>query len=107
MSSRQQLNIYEKIGEALKSIRMEKNLTLQQVEDKTQVPSATISKAERGKINSSLRWLIHYANALEINPTEIFVRAFQDDFQNKQLERLFERFGPETLKQLNEDKNDT
>lgn len=92
MTSQSQHNIYEKIGRALKSIRLERDLTLKEVEKMTDINIATISQIERGVKNYSLGWIIHYANTLEFNPEEVFIRAFQEDFQNKQLDRLFERF---------------
>lgn len=92
MTSQSQPNIYEKIGGALKSIRIERDLTLKEVEKLTEINSATISQIERGVKNYSLGWIIHYANTLDFNPDEVFIRAFREDFQNKQLDRLFERF---------------
>lgn len=106
MTSQHQQNIYEKIGGALKSIRIEKNMTLKEVENMTSISSATISQAERGKSNPSIGWLIHYANSLEINPNEIFIRAFRDDFQNKQLEKIFERFETYLPEQKNQENNE-
>ncbi len=92
MTSQSQPNIYEKIGGALKSIRLERELTLKEVKEMTDINIATISQIERGVKNYSLGWIIHYANTLGFNPEEVFIRAFQKDFQNKQLDRLFERF---------------
>lgn len=106
MTSQSQHNIYEKIGRALKSIRLERELTLKEVEKMTDINIATISQIERGVKNYSLGWIIHYANTLEFNPEEVFIRAFQEDFQNKQLDKLFERF-EEYLPEIKKNKDNT
>lgn len=92
MISSNEPNIYEKIGNALKSIRVEKKLKLKDIEAISDMNGPTISNIERGKQNVSIGWLIHYANVLEIDPSEIFLRAFKEDFQEKQLEKIYERF---------------
>ncbi|MDJ0332998.1 helix-turn-helix transcriptional regulator [Planococcus sp. S3-L1] len=92
MTSQHEHNVYEKIGSALKSIRLEKKLKLKDIEAISEMNGPTISNIERGKQNVSIGWLIHYANVLEIDPTEIFLRAFKDDFKEKQLEKIYERF---------------
>lgn len=94
MTPNEQLDIYQKIGSAMKSIRKEKKMTLQEIEEKSKLNPATISLVERGKQNFSLGWIIHYCNVLEVNPTEVFLRAFKDDFQEQQLHKMYERFGP-------------
>lgn len=97
MTSPTEPNVYQKIGNALKSIRLEKNLKLKDIEAISEMNGPTISNIERGKQNVSIGWLMHYANVLEIDPTEIFLRAFKDDFQEKQLERMYERFNTYNL----------
>ncbi|WP_341963539.1 helix-turn-helix domain-containing protein (plasmid) [Planococcus maritimus] len=92
MISSNEPNIYEKIGSALKSIRVEKKLKLKDIEAISDMNGPTISNIERGKQNVSIGWLIHYANVLQIDPSEIFFRAFKNDFQQKQLEKIYERF---------------
>ena len=93
MTPKNEKDIYIKIGEALKSIRKEKNLKISDIHAMSEFHSSTISLIERGKQNVSIGWLIHYANILEIDPTEIFLRAFKDDFQEMQLQKMYERFG--------------
>lgn len=100
MPPQNQPDIYKKIGTALKSIRTEKGLKLQDVTNMSEIHSSTISLIENGKQNFSMGWLVHYCNVLEIDPAEIFLRAFKEDFQAQQLNRMFERFGPyETTKE--------
>lgn len=94
MPPQNQPDIYKKIGTALKSIRTEKGLKLQDVTNMSEIHSSTISLIENGKQNFSMGWLVHYCNVLEIDPAEIFLRAFKEDFQAQQLNRMFERFGP-------------
>lgn len=100
MTSQHEPNVYEKIGSALKSIRLEKKLTLKDIETISDMNGPTISIIERGKQNVSIGWLIHYANVLEIDPNEIFIRAYREDFKEKQLEKLYERFN--TYNPINE-----
>ena len=92
MTSNLELDIYQKIGKALKDIRLEKKLTLQQIEKMSDQYATRISKAENGKVNLSIGWIIHYCNVLDINPAEVFTRAFADDFKSKQLDLLFDKF---------------
>lgn len=94
MTSHYEPNIYEKIGGALKSIRLEKKMTLKDIEAISDLSGPTISTVERGKQNVSIGWIVHYCNALQINPTDVFLRAFKDDFQTQQLNKMYERFGP-------------
>lgn len=92
MSSNIELDIYQKIGKTLKEIRQEKNLTLQQIEKLSDQHASRISSAEKGKLNLTLGWIIHYCNVLEVNPTDVFTRAFADDFKAQQLDNLLEKF---------------
>ena len=92
MTQTNELDIYQKIGKTLKEIRKEKKLTLQQIEDMSDQYATRISYAENGKLNLTLGWIIHYCNVLDINPNDVFIRAFAEDFKNKQLDRLFEKF---------------
>jgi transcriptional regulator with XRE-family HTH domain len=85
-------DIYHKIGKALKEIRKEKKLTLQQIEKMSTQHSARISLAENGKLNLSIGWIIHYCNAIDVNPNEVFIRAFAEDFKSQQLDRIFDKF---------------
>ncbi|MGK7379802.1 helix-turn-helix domain-containing protein [Planococcus sp. 1R117A] len=94
MTPKNQEDLYRKIGNAMKSIRNEKKMTLQEIEKNYQLNAATVSLVERGKQNYSLGWIIHYCNILEVDPTEVFLRAFKEDFQEQQLNKMYERFGP-------------
>ncbi|MGE6489726.1 helix-turn-helix domain-containing protein [Paenisporosarcina sp. NPDC076898] len=85
-------DIYLKIGKALKEIRTEKKLTLQQIEKISKLHAANISLAENGKSNPSIGWIVHYCNVLDINPNEVFIRAFAEDFKYQQLDRILDRF---------------
>ena len=77
MTSNLELDIYQKIGKALKDIRQEKKLTLQQIEKMSDQYAPRISKVENGKLNLSLGWIIHYCNVLDINPSEVFTELLQ------------------------------
>ncbi|AQQ55250.1 helix-turn-helix domain-containing protein [Planococcus lenghuensis] len=92
MTSKNESDIYEKIGSALKAIRKEKKLTLQDIEAHSGLNRSTVSLIERGMQNVSIGWIVHYCNTLDIDPAEVFVRAFREDFQNQQLNKIFERF---------------
>ncbi|AQQ55584.1 helix-turn-helix domain-containing protein [Planococcus lenghuensis] len=92
MTSKNEHDIYEKIGSAMKAIRKEQKLTLQDIEARSELKPSTVSLIERGKQNFSIGWLVHYCNTLDVDPAEVFTRAFRDDFQNQQLDKIFERF---------------
>lgn len=85
-------DIYQKIGKALKEIRKEKKLTLQHIQKISTLHPANISKVENGKSNPTIGWIIHYCNAIDVNPNEVFIRAFAEDFKTQQLDRLFDKF---------------
>lgn len=102
MPPQNQPDIYKKIGSAIKSIRTEKGLKLQDVANISDFHISTISLIENGKQNFSIGWIVHYCNVLEIDPAEIFLRAFKEDFQAQQLNRMYERFGPYDAKKDDE-----
>lgn len=94
MTSQYKPNIYEKIGTALKEIRKEKNLTMKDIQDMGNINIANTSLLERGKQNFTMSSLIHYCNVLDVDPTEVFLRAFREDFQIYHLNKMYEKFGP-------------
>ena len=85
-------DIYQKIGTALRGIRKEKKFTLQHIQKISKLHPANISLVENGKSNPSIGWIIHYCNAIDVNPNEVFIRAFAEDFKSQQLDRIFDKF---------------
>ena len=64
---------YERIGARIKSIRVGKNLTQDQLGDITHSSSVLISSIERGIKAPSLDTLIAIANALEVSADDILI----------------------------------
>lgn len=94
MPPKNEKDLYIKIGEALKSIRKEKNLTITDIHAMSEFHSSTISLIERGKQNVSIGWLIHYANILEIDPTEIFCVPLKTIFKKCSFKRCMNASEP-------------
>ncbi len=59
-------------GERLKTIRLEKKLTQEQLAWKANIEPMQVSKIERGIINTSLSQILNLAKALEIAPAGFF-----------------------------------
>ena len=92
MTDFKESEIHLKIGKTLKEIRKEKKLTLRVLQDSSDQYATRISSAENGKLNLTLGWIVRYCEVLDIKPTDLFVRAFQEDFKSIQLERIFNKF---------------
>ena len=60
------------IGKELKQFRLNRNLTLQEVEQITGTLKATISRTEQGKYNLTLQKLEAYAGAYNLTPIITF-----------------------------------
>jgi transcriptional regulator with XRE-family HTH domain len=61
-----------RLGEALRNIRLDRNLTLKDVARKTGLSSSTLSKVERNQLSLTYDKLIQLANGLEEDITTFF-----------------------------------
>ena len=60
------------LGIHIRQLREKKNLSQQDLANDCSIPKAQIGRIERAKINTTVRTLIKIANALEIEPKELF-----------------------------------
>lgn len=67
MQLKNQIN-YEKLGMRIKLIRKKKNLTQEQLSDKTDLSSNYLSKIERSLSIPSLETLLQICSALDVTP---------------------------------------
>ncbi|RCK72929.1 MAG: putative MerR-family transcriptional regulator [Anaerolineae bacterium] len=68
------------IGERIKSLRNERNMTLAELSQKTNLSSSYLSQLERDKTTPSISSLVEIANALDVN-----VRYFFEEEQSADL----------------------
>lgn len=68
------------IGERIKSLRNERNMTLAELSQKTSLSTSYLSQLERDKTTPSLSSLVEIANALDVN-----VRYFFEEERNAEL----------------------
>jgi len=59
-------------GERLKTIRNEKKLSLRALADIAEMDFGNINEIETGKVNPSLTTIVFLANALKIDPADLF-----------------------------------
>jgi len=76
------------VGNRLKNLRKERNLTLKYLAEKTGVSISFLSQVERGKSSVTLESLKKIADALGVNPSIFFAK---DDLQDDLMTRR-ERF---------------
>jgi transcriptional regulator with XRE-family HTH domain len=60
-----------RFGEKLKELRLSKGLTQLNLAENIGSSEPTISRAEKGKHNPTLLWILKVAEALEIDPKEL------------------------------------
>jgi transcriptional regulator with XRE-family HTH domain len=61
-----------KLGERIKTIRMKKNMTQNDLAIECDFEKASMSRIESGQSNPTIRTLYRISNALEIHITELF-----------------------------------
>ena len=61
-----------KLGQGIKRLRQEQNLTQEELAQRAQMNTSYLAKIERGMVNTSVRYLIKIARGLKINPSELF-----------------------------------
>lgn len=61
----------KKLGENLKKIRTEKNITQTELAEKLGVDKSFVSNLENGKTNPTLSTITNLAQALEVSPNEL------------------------------------
>ena len=64
---------YISIGARIRFYRVQKNMALEELAEKTNVSLQHISRIERGEKNPNLELFINIANALEISADELLV----------------------------------
>ena len=64
---------YYSIGARIRFYRVQKNMALEELAEKTNVSLQHISRIERGEKNPNLELFINIANALEISADELLV----------------------------------
>lgn len=91
---------YVIIGERLKNIRIQNNLTQEKLAEKLDMSVAFLSKIERGKTQISLRRLNQICELLEISEGAILNGASTapNIYLNEQFNALFKDCPPEKLK---------
>jgi transcriptional regulator with XRE-family HTH domain len=68
-----------KIGDAIRSLRIQKHLTQVEFADKCEMSQAYISKIEQGESNISISCLSKISNVLGIKPSEIICKSLTDE----------------------------
>lgn len=71
------MNVNEKIGYEMRTERLIKRMTIQQVADKMHKSKNTISYYELGKINITINDLIDYCEIVGCNYIDILNRAME------------------------------
>ncbi|KGR79985.1 helix-turn-helix domain-containing protein [Ureibacillus manganicus] len=71
------------IGEQLRKLRKEHNMTLKTLSDKTNVSISFLSQVERNKCNVTLESLRKISDALNVNPSIFFPNSLQASSQSK------------------------
>lgn len=59
------------LGNKLRAIRLERNLSLRELADKADMDHNNIHRIEQGTVNPSYTTLILIAEALEVNPRDL------------------------------------
>lgn len=62
----------EKLGLNIREIRMNKGMTMVQLAEKCNVEYTTISKIERGLVNTTVSMITIIAKALNVHPSALF-----------------------------------
>lgn len=65
-------NFIKDFGERLRKIRIEKNLSQEQLANTAEIPINQVGRIERGEINTTLTTIKVLADSLKINVTELF-----------------------------------
>ncbi|WP_026837079.1 helix-turn-helix domain-containing protein [Gillisia sp. JM1] len=64
--------LQKKVGSRIREIRLNKNISQQDLAAKCNFEKSNLSRMEAGRVNSTLATLNVVANALEINIVELF-----------------------------------
>ena len=60
-------------GQKVRSIRKDKNISMQHLANLAEIEVSQIHRIETGKINPKLTTILIIAKALDINPSEFFI----------------------------------
>jgi transcriptional regulator with XRE-family HTH domain len=80
-------------GTALKSLRMERGLTLAEVSERTEIPVSTLSKVENGKTDLTMDRLLRISVALNVNIADLFRSPSHEREQRERSRRSITRIG--------------
>ena len=65
--------IQKKIGEKVKRLRQDRELTQQKLAEKIKMDITTINEIENGRRNPSVKTINKLARALKVNPSELLI----------------------------------
>jgi transcriptional regulator with XRE-family HTH domain len=65
------------MGENLRKIRLEKNLSQQELCDEADIPLSQIGRIERGEVNTTISTILALSNALEVEPKALLDFEFK------------------------------
>jgi len=60
------------LGVNIRRLRERKNLSQQNLADTCNIPKTSIGRVERGEVSVTIKTIIKIANALEIEPKDVF-----------------------------------
>ena len=60
------------LGIHIRQLREKKNMSQQDLADDCAIPKSQIARIERAKINTTVKTLVKIANALDVEPKELF-----------------------------------
>lgn len=60
------------LGIHIRQLREKKNLSQQDLADDCGIPKSQIARIERAKINTTVKTLVKIANALDLEPKDLF-----------------------------------
>ncbi len=83
------MTVKELIGRRIKEARQARGLSQEALSEKVGMSSKYLSSVERGKENPTLDTLIKLANALGVEPSELF--SYQHERSPKELKQLISR----------------
>ena len=75
-------------GEKLRNLRLENNMTQEQVAQLVEVDPKYISQIENGKNNCTLKLLIKFCNFYQVTPNDILVDLLKPNCFNTDIDNL-------------------
>lgn len=72
----------EKLGQNVRKYRILKGLTIVKLSEECDVEYSTISKIERGLINTTISMIVLIAKALTISPSQLLEENFDNNIED-------------------------